>query len=134
MKERNIMKKWIKITAIVLIIVLSCGMLTGCGEQKKIKKACEEDAKEILDKTSSQMISKGMVAVGEIYEDKTAVSYDKDDNTFTCKVYAVVCYSTLFVDGQSFMYEKFSFRGHMDKSDVVIDYRNANEISKSDLP
>lgn len=124
-----------KSIVIVLIIAIFCCLLTGCGEQNTIKKACEEYAKDSLDKTGASVLGKGLVAVGELYNKSTWVNYDKSSKSFECKVYAVVSYTELFSNGTpSLMYEQFTFKGHMDGSNAIIDKSDVKQIDKSIIP
>jgi len=122
-------KKSSKLLNLVIIFVMIF-ILSACGKETLIKETCNGEAQTTLDKATIQAVGNGTVASGVVSTDKTAVSYNSSDKTFTCNVYATVCVGTLYSDSTSFMYEQFTFKGHVEGSEVIIDSSSVKQISK----
>lgn len=124
------MKKKSSKLLILVIVFIMIFVLSACGKETLIKETCNGEAQTALDNATIQAVGSGTVATGAVSTDKTVVNYNSSDKTFTCNVYATVCVGTLFSDSTSFMYEQFTFKGHVEGSEIIIDSTNVKQISK----
>lgn len=119
-----------RIVAVLLLLVAILG-LSGCGENKRIKEACEAETNELINQMSYSILTNlAASSAGVISSNKTTVDYNSKDESFTCKAYVTMSINPLYQNTNLFKYYLYLYEGHMDKGSVIIDDFDLKEIPK----
>lgn len=119
------MKRQIKLISIAILIVLFCIMLTGCGEKaiiEKIKEVCTSKTLSIGDELMYQAQNRGETYIVSAHSNQINVNYNNKDKSFSCVVPVTIRYSPSIFQEMVEKRDNFSFSGHIEKSEVIIDW------------